>query len=757
MLSLEPPYYEIDGTIIYRDHAVAEQFYYTAPDPEIARSGGRLLFDIFAYAVELEHSPLAGTSIPEELGAGFLTMGTECKLSNNQLSNIKSQLSGLIDLEEAQIALYPVPYQKGTVKVLALDNFSAPEGAEAEVSSRPLTARPTFVEKVLGSAVPSLLGGLRTIFSLSLSQEGVSFLQGLYRDNAAPVGVVYELDFYGLRPSVEARVTANLSRIYQHFGGGLSVSYKWVGAEIDAALDDLEEQGYINIELISQAVGEEAAKSKELALSLFKEKIIQEMFRPTSPASKKDNFNISNILGNKNSKSMVNLTLKYKKREELKEVTYDFSERAPAKRTHAPQAFLPMLLSPHELNLRIHNIDLDSDFFNILEVLVTGPTAEEFDALKIRQVAATLTYGSADDGRPPQMRTLLFRRDDTGDKIFAVKRRGRRTLSYECKLVYEFMRESGTDADSFRYELASRTLKGRTMRINPYQDFGILDVELELGRIHSDIKVVDVDLVYDAGDSKFYAEEKFRFQPEEDTTAQQKRWQVRTLAADIKPYQINYCYYFDDGTVYRESQSEQQDNLVRIDAPFNYERRLLLQPNVAEQVTDITVELDYMDQVHDYRRNFLVNLKQPFANKEIKWALLDRNMQTVNYRVTVHEPGFSSTGEWQETADPSIVIGGAISRRSKIQVKLVGPPLHEIGLDALQLNIKLSIPELPETEINSLLFDGTQREGEVILTLPPGTSLQYEHQKIYYKASGDIVESEWEERTNNLLVISTRN
>src|SRR5690606_12990540 len=128
------------------------------------------------------------------------------------------------------------------------------------------------------------LGDLRAIFSLALSQEGVAFLEGLYRDGAAPVGVVYELDFFGLRPALDVRIHADLSRIYRHFGGGISGGYQFFKAEVMGELDRLTEDGAIQIEVTSQATGAEAERSKELALSHFKERIVQEMFQPTAPS-----------------------------------------------------------------------------------------------------------------------------------------------------------------------------------------------------------------------------------------------------------------------------------------------------------------------------------------------------------------------------------------------------------------------------------------------------------------------------------------
>ena len=429
MLSLEPPFWNIDGIAVFHDHATSTVFYHGAASPAIVVSGGRPMFDLFAYTVDLKQSPIAGTTIPDQLGAGFLTMGVACAISDQQRTSIAAKLAGVTGLDPAQITLYPIPYHKGSVQVIALDKMSAPTGADGTAPpanpAQPTAGAPTFVEAIMGSATPDLTGDLRSIFSLSLSQSGVTFLQALYEDGAAPVGIVGDFAYYGLRQAVQARITADVSTIYQHFGGTAGVQYYYVRAEVDAALDKLQQDGVVKVELTSQATGEEAQKSKELAMSLFRDQIVQQLFRPTAPAVTPGMT--QQQLGQalkQASGSVVSLTLQYKRAEELKTVTYDFNERAPEERHQAPQAFLPLLVSKQALQQAIHRVDLHDPFFETLDVLVTGPTPDDFTALGIRQVEASLTYGEPTDAAAPVSGTLLYRKDSTGDKHFGAPRAG---------------------------------------------------------------------------------------------------------------------------------------------------------------------------------------------------------------------------------------------------------------------------------------------------------------------------------------------
>ena len=760
MLSLETPAFEIAGLTVFPDHAVPTQFYYAAPPPTLARAARGLMFDLMAYSVELKHSVLSGTTIPDELGAGFLTMGTECALNPAQRARLTRELADRTGTPQERLSLAAIPYHAGSVSVIALDQITVPGGSDAAPTpAAPTRGRVQFVEHILGSGRPALLGSLRSIFSLSLSQEGVAFLQGLFERSAAPIGVVYDLKFYGLRPAVQAVVHANLSRVFDHFGGSVGGQYQWARADVQASLQHLEETGDIRVELTSQATGEEAQKSKELALSLFRDRIVQEMFRPTPPVPTNPTTGMLGGLSGAASGASVNLTLNIRRSYEDKVVTYAFNERSPEERTHAPQGFLQALLTPADLQRHVHLISLENAFFELLEVLVTGPTAEDMTTLGIRQVSVNVQYGDARSGVPTDQLELVFRPDSTGDKTFAVKRRGRRTLAYAYTVAYEFTTLPGTDGDSFRYELPSRSSSARTLLINPRADFGVLTVEVEPGRLPPDLTEVDVHLAYPADDATtelFRAGTHLRLKPE--GTGAPSRWQVRTRDTTIEAYAVTYTFAFRDGGHYVTPRMRRRDALLRVDSPFGAVRQLLIKPVPgSEQVTRITVELDYHDPANHYRRGRVVELAAPFTSVTESWPILDANHQSVRYRVTVQENALVTEGDWEETTDGSILVGAQAHRVGRVEVRLVGPPLENAGIDALQVKVTLT-PQVGERpgDPQSVLLQGTENAAVINLTLPPGTPLHYRYQTTVFRSDGSVTESPWKDMTSTPLILTTR-
>lgn len=776
MLSVEAPPRQAGGLTVFADHSDPRQFYFAAPDPHLARTGGQPMLDLFTYAVELRSSPLAGTRIPDELGAGFLTMGVDCSVSTGQRQAAVQALAQQVGLDPDQISLSPIPYLSGTVSVIALD---AASGAAAAAAAPVTGGRPTFVEAVIGTGTASLLGDLRSIFSLSLSQEGATFLEAVYAEGAAPVGVVYDLKFLGLRPSVHAVVRANMARVYEELGGKASVGCGYVRADVEGVMSSLEQRGAITVELTTQAMGEEAASARQAALSLFTDRVVQDLLKP-SP--KPPNLAIPTLPGGQQS-ALVTLSLKAVREEELREVAYDYSERSPEQRTHAPQAFLPTMLSAAELAARTHHVDLASDFFELLQVLVSGPSAEEFQALGLRSVSVDLSYGDgeqASSGVAPDTGTLAFRPGSPSDLTWAVRRKGRATLGYTAALTYEFERDQDVASDALTYRTPPRPETGRTLSIRPYDDLAVLDVEVDLGRLDPGVRDVDVTLDYRDPASGFAAHHQLRLTPAAPAPIVQRTWQVRLASAGNRSYSATSVLTFDDGAVLTLPPVSTTSSLLRVDAPFRGTRSLLIQPNVTTaDVTSMTVEVAYEDQAAGYARRFTRILTPagdpPVAGSPavppvppplpgparwstvvLAWPILDPAKQEIRFRVTTAAGGVVDAGQWQTTTDPSILVGDVGRRTRTVEVRLIGPPMADVGVDAIQ--VQVGVAGSPDDQALSAFFDPSAAASQTLtLPSPPDAPAGFRVQTTAFRADGTQHVTPWAPVPAPLVIISTRN
>ena len=137
------------------------------------------------------------------------------------------------------------------------------------------------VEKILGAAVPSLHGDNSAAFSLQLSQEGATILREAFRKEGAPVGVLYNLKFTGIRPALEVKITADMKRVYDHFSASLSGQVYFVQLGIEAGIEKLKQSGALKVEVIHFTSDADRSEKERQALQLFRDTLLKDFFTPT--------------------------------------------------------------------------------------------------------------------------------------------------------------------------------------------------------------------------------------------------------------------------------------------------------------------------------------------------------------------------------------------------------------------------------------------------------------------------------------------
>ncbi|HYG61651.1 MAG TPA: hypothetical protein VEL74_03650, partial [Thermoanaerobaculia bacterium] len=224
MLTFESPFYEIAGIVIFRDHAVPTLFHYLAGPPRLARDEqGRPHMLLLKYRHALDSMGGADTVAREQLGGGFLLLEVECGLARDPRrdddvrNEIVQKLASTTSVDSGKISLVPVLYTEGKVNVLALDAQQPAEGTPAGDAE----AHKRFVRGIQGTSTPSLLDDQRAIFSISLTPDAVTLIEEAYRSELSPIGVMYELEFAGLRPALAVKAHVEKKKVYEFFKAGL--------------------------------------------------------------------------------------------------------------------------------------------------------------------------------------------------------------------------------------------------------------------------------------------------------------------------------------------------------------------------------------------------------------------------------------------------------------------------------------------------------------------------------------------------------
>ena len=344
MLTFESPFYEIEGVVVFRDHASLTTYHYLAGPPRLSRSpDGKPNLLLLKYRNALDAMGDASTRTREQLGGAFLLFGVDCGVSQETKNAIASQLQSRLPPDAGPVNLVPVLYTQGKVSVVALDKQQAVV-VEAEESAE----QSKFVRGILGTATPSLLQDQRAIFSLSLTPDAATLIEEAYQAELSPIGVMYELNFAGLRPALAVRARVDQHKVYQQFKLGLTLGVRpgsgtatdededadtdteenaaaeasaegdadadtdteentdggadadtdthdgesavqggsgkrtqvAVNADLSLILEDLKQTGAIEIEIIRQQEGQSVDQMEKNAMDLLKESVLNEFFRP---------------------------------------------------------------------------------------------------------------------------------------------------------------------------------------------------------------------------------------------------------------------------------------------------------------------------------------------------------------------------------------------------------------------------------------------------------------------------------------------
>lgn len=243
MLDLESRM-EILGVTIYRDLDNLEQFLYAADNPHIVIENGSPLFDLFTYN--------KGGETADTITGGFLNMAVTTDLGSIR-GRVENELKGRFG---DNITLSPIPYTKGSVRVIALGETSTGESTGDVNDSLLATPGPRFIEKILGAGQPSLSGDNRAIFSFSLSEDGAAFFLNILSGDvdARPIGVVYELEYVGLLPAYDLEITINFRQSYDYLRTRFTLGTLFFRADVDNIVEELERQEAIKIREVARTL-----------------------------------------------------------------------------------------------------------------------------------------------------------------------------------------------------------------------------------------------------------------------------------------------------------------------------------------------------------------------------------------------------------------------------------------------------------------------------------------------------------------------
>jgi hypothetical protein len=776
MLTFESPFYEVDGVVVFRDHASPTLFHYLAGQPRLTRGDdGRPHFRLLRYRNALEALGPAGERLREQLGGGFLTFEVDCGLDDETRRRIGDHLRRQLPPDAGDVSLVPVLYTRGTVHVVSLD--ATTRAVEGDGGEPPRSA---FVRQILGSATPSLLRDQHAIFSIALKPDGVTLLERAFRAEVSPIGVMYELEFSGLRPAIAVEAWADLKRCYDSFKVGLDARIGSgsvaLTADVSKMVEKLEEEGALRIRILREQEGETSQSLHDAAMQLLRETLLQEFFKPTPTQPPQQQPSAADLLaaartaterttsaGGARSEDVnqsrsgetggadvtIGFELQWREREELKEVTYNYEAISPEKRIHAPNGFFTALVGDAEQSAHIEDIDLDAPFFRDIDVLVQP--SGDFAAIDLQVIEVDMQYGG-DVDRPRVAATPVFTAASSAPQLFHAFRDGD-DASWRYRVRYAFGQSEDVAAPASAYATAWRTSTSRALTVLPLEDVRMVRVFLEPGVVDWDVvDQIVARLSYTHPESGFAAARDFIVRHE----SARQQWVVRVPDGGPLAYSLQPTWHLKDGSQIDGVAQTLTDRHVYVPDPFADRMSVVIDPQVdAEKVERVHVELRYVDEANRFEVHKSVDVKAPFDSTTVTLPLVDRTLRAFEYRYSLVKkpPHPTETYDFRRHEGLSIVIteGGVYF---DVTVALLGQ-LAAQALDAVQVDLRCEPPPGQIAQTVSLLFmSGDDLRVDKRLLMRADRPAAYEYRVLLIRSDGTTRQHDWSAASGQFLPLS---
>ncbi|TMM42019.1 MAG: hypothetical protein E6F99_01670 [Actinobacteria bacterium] len=699
MLFLKTPYALIEGVAVFGDHADPLQYYYLPAMPRL-----RAVRD-----------PATGVDVPQVQllkfrggagNGGFLTFEVDLAFDQTRLDNVAAELRRIYRLDGAP-RLAPVPLEDGTVRLIILGQQSAaPPGPGGGGGGGGATTddEPRFVQKIDPpfASKPALYGDNQAIFSVQLDQSGVELIEAsLLQGQILPVGVVYALDFFALRPAFTVRVTADWNRVQKHFDDSFGFDVLFSSVEIDKVVDQLIEDRVVTIDVDSfLPEGEEGGSwvgRRDQAVKDFKDMILGTFFQPSIEPIKQEEDGWDKFTHTAERLSLLAATggwggamkFHHVKRDitriDTKVANLTMNERVTVKRSIYPQANLKSLgatlrdlieRGKIDRSLLVQEVTLGSAWFASRQV--TAHALVNFDHDDVEAVTLTLSYGD-------QPQTLRLTKDTASGarqwNSILVGNAMKREVEYSYRISF---RDVDTAERPGVVDSPQLVARGDEFDLSPRGEGVYFVDEITFGADTlpwDRYPTVSVEARYTDDEHRIRLAETFLL----TKASPEATWRRFRLNPDLDTYQVNVTYLAaDHRDVSLGWRSTDEERLVIRD-PRPAKRSVQVVPAVPwALVAMVLVEVTYDDvanDVHERQTLSFMNTDTDRLPKTFSANLVDPDQRFVGYSATI-----LLSDNRIITVPPSVTAGPAIFIRTDMighRVVAVRPPSVDFGVQGL--------------------------------------------------------------------------
>lgn len=757
MLTLEPPFYRLGELTVFRDHADPDLFHYLPGRPRLAGRGDggdddAPRFTLYKYRRDLTDNPELDPT--RGRGAGLALF--EVELPADRLVMAQMEVASQSGRPDARLS--PVVFRSGTVSTLL---------AHAEGDG--------LVEDLIDRHPAPITPPHRAAFAVALSAEGATLFERAAAGGELPFGVVYDLRFLALSPSLHARVTMDYERIYDRFAASVGFTY-YVSVKLDVDLAWLLENEAITIEITSFSDAEDARRQQERVLDLVKARVVADFFRSGIPPRQEQGTGmLGELLGGlmggsgevTSASAFFVLKARYEAVREVKHHELLFAGRTAVELPHTAVGLISTLAGDdgdgaggEGGGVRVVELDLDDPFFSALDVRVSSA----IDFASLPDLTAAVAHLAHGDHR----KSFEFTPGPATPGRFQVPLTDPRADRYGWEVEYHFDPSLGTGPT--RIVAGPFSSRARVLVVDPFEHFRHRRLRLHRGpvdpaevpRLRVDLRLRDTAAGVDLVRSEVILDEqrpevvwRHRLPVAPAGIAGAAGAAEAAGAAASPPLRLLARTSWEDarGELHRGDEVVVEGEDFVALGPY----RDLLEVSVQsvaswERLSQVLAELRYRDGDHLVEQRLRFD-PETAASQTVRFPLLDPTRRGYAWRQTLFTvDGTVAESDWQEADRAVLVVGREPAGPREVRIVWVGAPGAALGL-RVDLWPLAAGGAGSEGEMVSTFLRAGETEGRVALP-PAAGALDYRYKVSRFTAAGEEPVKEGT-GTGALLVVQT--
>jgi hypothetical protein len=754
MLYLNPPYYVIDGVSLLPDHVDELQYYFSPLEPHLSTiddaSTGQSI-------PKIQVIKFAGrsSSTGDLVNGGFLDFDCNLGIEPDRLAEIAEQLRGEAGLSDLP-RLAPIPLIGGSVRMMLFGKETPKE--DTGLPGRPPSSDeelpgPEFVLKISHYAKPSLYGNNQAAFSVRLDQEGVTILEHALQGELSPIGVVYTLQYVGLRPAHNIRVEADWDRVQTHLEESEKVNVPLIASsQIDEVVDELVEERIITIEsdlLVADGDDTSGATGRyEAALNQVRELVFENFFEPSlEPMPRETGDGIDDFGRVMRTIATHGATSFWEKKKvdltriDRKRLNINMSERTSVIREIHPQGHLSGIartIAEQGLDLErfIISVPLDDDFFARRTVRVI-PRAD-FATDMIQSINVSLDYEG-----------------DVRNAVFDAAT-GEQTVEWPSSLESGQMRADVTVSSEVTFGTAAigrprtivskpETIRGEVVEISPRAD-----IPYELRWVAFNVVDFPWDLYHTAEVHCEYIDEangidirnQYGLTNEQHTGA----WPVFAIDPAKRTVRYRLIHHGYDGRDWESDWLETDDDQIRIGDPFSNRLSVDIVVPTALFTTQLDrafVDVSYDDPSNDVHKRESFELSaQDSSTKRFTVELLDPARREVTFKVSmILADGSVVDIPESTTAQNRILVSPQMRGHRTVRITTDGGDLEAAGIRSIRVETLYERADAGLRFAGDVTLTATNPRGSFEFDF--ATDAQYQYRVTHQFANGLSRDTGW--------------